>query len=184
MTETPLDTPRAWAEFTDPAESAQRLRCDLTWLTSRWNCIFGRGCQGIYADRPDDVEVLAVTKGFRDALRIAYQNRPKLFERRIVFSFGVAYGTAREDLEWIAEQVAEIVTMQPEARFDRAHFHRFGESSLDFEAVYNVLVPDYGVFMDTQQNINLDLYERLSARGISFAFPTRVVHVAPAESST
>ncbi|WP_405021654.1 hypothetical protein OHV05_36470 (plasmid) [Kitasatospora sp. NBC_00070] len=21
-------------------------RCDLTWLTSRWNCIFGRGCPG------------------------------------------------------------------------------------------------------------------------------------------
>ncbi len=119
-----------------------------------------------------------------DLLQSRIANYKRMFERRIVFSFGVAYGTAREDLEWIAEQVAEIVTMQPEARFDRAHFHRFGESSLDFEAVYNVLVPDYGVFMDTQQNINLDLYERLSARGISFAFPTRVVHVAPAESST
>src|SRR5207249_11894498 len=30
------------------------FRCDLTWLTSNWTCIFGRGCQGIYADRPDD----------------------------------------------------------------------------------------------------------------------------------
>ncbi|MDN5805014.1 MAG: hypothetical protein L0H26_10600, partial [Microlunatus sp.] len=29
-------------------------RCDLTWLTSRWRCIFGHGCRGIYADRPDD----------------------------------------------------------------------------------------------------------------------------------
>ena len=30
------------------------FRCDLTWLTSNWTCIFGRGCQGIYAGRPDD----------------------------------------------------------------------------------------------------------------------------------
>jgi len=52
--ETPLDVARTWVEFTDPAEPAQRLRCDLTWLTSRWTCIFGRGCHGIYADRPDD----------------------------------------------------------------------------------------------------------------------------------
>jgi hypothetical protein len=46
--------PRAWAELTDPADPDQVFRCDLTWLTSRWTCIFGRGCPGIYADRPDD----------------------------------------------------------------------------------------------------------------------------------
>jgi hypothetical protein len=46
--------PRAFVEFGDPADPDQVFRCDLTWLTSRWTCIFGRGCQGIYADRPDD----------------------------------------------------------------------------------------------------------------------------------
>ncbi|MEO6019324.1 MAG: hypothetical protein ABIP45_03635 [Knoellia sp.] len=54
MAETPLDIPRTWVEFSDPADPAQRFRCDLTWLTSRWTCIFGSGCEGIYADRPDD----------------------------------------------------------------------------------------------------------------------------------
>ncbi|WP_256838511.1 hypothetical protein [Ornithinimicrobium faecis] len=52
--ETALDAPRIWAEFTDPAEPEQRVRADLTWLTSSWHCIFGSGCAGIYADRPDD----------------------------------------------------------------------------------------------------------------------------------
>lgn len=52
--EAPLDLARVWAEFTDPAEPAQRIRADLTWLTSRWHCLFGSGCPGIYADRPDD----------------------------------------------------------------------------------------------------------------------------------
>jgi hypothetical protein len=46
--------PRAWVEFVDPADEDQMFRCDLTWLTSSWTCIFGRGCQGIYADRPAD----------------------------------------------------------------------------------------------------------------------------------
>ncbi|MGL5818344.1 MAG: hypothetical protein ACRCYR_12325 [Phycicoccus sp.] len=54
MPETPLDTPRTWAEFTDPAEPGQRFRVDLTWLTSSWTCIFGSGCRGIDAQRPDD----------------------------------------------------------------------------------------------------------------------------------
>ncbi|HEX2360867.1 MAG TPA: hypothetical protein VHI11_02220, partial [Jiangellaceae bacterium] len=52
--EAPLDVARAWVEFPDPADADQVLRCDLTWLTSRWTCIFGRGCPGVYADRPDD----------------------------------------------------------------------------------------------------------------------------------
>ena len=46
--------PRAWVEFPDPADDAQVFRCDLTWLTSSWMCIFGQGCPGIYAERPED----------------------------------------------------------------------------------------------------------------------------------
>ena len=45
--------PRAWIEFRDPADDGQVYRCDLTWLTSNWTCIFGNGCAGIYADAPD-----------------------------------------------------------------------------------------------------------------------------------
>jgi hypothetical protein len=52
--EVPLPFPRAWVEFVDPADADTVYRCDLTWLTSSWTCIFGRGCRGIYADRPDD----------------------------------------------------------------------------------------------------------------------------------
>jgi hypothetical protein len=41
-------------EFVDPADPDQIFRCDLTWLTSRWACIYGQGCRGIYAERPND----------------------------------------------------------------------------------------------------------------------------------
>ncbi|WP_399067911.1 hypothetical protein [Streptomyces winkii] len=52
--ETGLDFPRAWVEFPDPADDEQLFRCDLTWLTSRWHCVFGQGCQGIRPGRADD----------------------------------------------------------------------------------------------------------------------------------
>jgi hypothetical protein len=56
--ETPLDGVRSWLEFPDPDGSQgapeQVFRCDVTWLTSSWTCIFGRGCRGIHADRPTD----------------------------------------------------------------------------------------------------------------------------------
>lgn len=53
MPEVPLDFPRAWVEFVNPDDDTEVLRCDLTWLTSAWTCIFGGGCAGIYADAPD-----------------------------------------------------------------------------------------------------------------------------------
>lgn len=53
MAEINADTPRQWLEFTDPEDSDQVFRCDLTWLTSRWTCIYGNGCCGIEADKPD-----------------------------------------------------------------------------------------------------------------------------------
>lgn len=54
MVEVSGDFPRAWIEFTDPADADQVFRCDLTWLTSSWTCIFGAGCRGIVAGRPTD----------------------------------------------------------------------------------------------------------------------------------
>src|SRR5918998_5327946 len=54
MPEVSIGFPRAFVEFVDPADPDQIFRCDLTWLTSRWSCIFGRGCRGIYANRPAD----------------------------------------------------------------------------------------------------------------------------------
>jgi hypothetical protein len=54
VVEVALGFPRAWLEFVDPADVDVVVRADTTWLTSRWTCIFGRGCPGIVADRPDD----------------------------------------------------------------------------------------------------------------------------------
>ncbi|NYI05742.1 hypothetical protein FHU37_002685 [Allostreptomyces psammosilenae] len=54
MAEVSLDFPRAWVEFPDPADPDQVFRCDLTWLTSRWGCVFAAGCHGIVAGRASD----------------------------------------------------------------------------------------------------------------------------------
>ena len=54
MQETDLVIPRAYVEFVDPEDEEQVFKCDLTWLTSQYMCIFGQGCHGIYKERPDD----------------------------------------------------------------------------------------------------------------------------------
>jgi hypothetical protein len=54
MPEVSLDFPRSWIEFVDPDDAEQMFRCDLTWLTSSWTCVWGNGCQGIEEGRASD----------------------------------------------------------------------------------------------------------------------------------
>ncbi|SEO65552.1 hypothetical protein [Trujillonella endophytica] len=48
------DFAREWLEFPDPADPGRVVRADLTWLTSAWTCVFGRGCAGVVEGRADD----------------------------------------------------------------------------------------------------------------------------------
>lgn len=49
-----LAFPREWLTFRDPGDPAHEVRADVTWLLSRWTCVFGSGCKGIVADRASD----------------------------------------------------------------------------------------------------------------------------------
>jgi small-conductance mechanosensitive channel len=64
------------------------------------------------------------------------------------------------------------------AEFDRAHFKNFSDFALTFEIVYYMKVPDYNSFMDTQQEINIRLKERLEKERISIPYPTQTVHLS------
>ncbi len=113
-----------------------------------------------------------------DLLKSRIRNYKRMHERRIEFRIGVTYDTPPERLQRIPDVMREAITAQQRVRFDRAHFKGFGPSSLDFEAVYYVLDPDYQIYMDVQQAINLHLVREFGQRGISFAFPTQTVYLA------
>ncbi|GMV68861.1 MAG: hypothetical protein AMXMBFR76_13000 [Pseudomonadota bacterium] len=112
-----------------------------------------------------------------DLLKSRIRNYKRMYERRIVFTFGVVYDTPRETLARLADEVRAIIEAQPKTRFDRAHFFRFGEFSLDFEVVYFVLDPVYNLYMDIQQAINLAIMARFEALEVGFAFPTSTLRV-------
>lgn len=112
-----------------------------------------------------------------DLTKARLRNYRHMQERRIVFPFGVTYDTPPEVMERIPSVVAGIISSQPQARFDRAHFKDFGDSSLNFEVVYWMNVPDYTAYMDTQQAINLGLMREMARLGVEFAFPTRTLQL-------
>ena len=118
-----------------------------------------------------------------DLLKARIRNFKRMADRRVVLAFGVEYDTPPDKLEAIPGIIREIVEREEGTRFDRAHFHRFGPSSLDFEVVWFFLSTSYGDFMDAQQRINLALMRRLAAEGVEFAFPTHTVLLRPAAAA-
>lgn len=111
-------------------------------------------------------------------------NYKQMHERRIVFSIGLVYDTPADALETVPGLLQDIVEAQEGVRFDRAHFKSYGDFSLNFEIVYYVLSPDYSIYMNTQQAINLAIYRAFEERGLEFAFPTRTVHLHKNEDVT
>lgn len=104
-------------------------------------------------------------------------NFKKMQRRRILFAVGVTYETSLEKLKQIPDLLREIVEKQSPVTFDRAHFKSFGDSSLDFEIVYFIEDAAYNTYMDIQQQINFEIFERFTAMGVSIAFPTRTLYV-------
>jgi small-conductance mechanosensitive channel len=102
-------------------------------------------------------------------------NYRKMQERRIVFSFGITYETDYKKLKKVNKIVKNIFNNIKRARLDRIHFHEFGDFSLNYEVVYYVLSQDYYEYMDTQEIINLALFQEFEREGISFAYPTKRV---------
>ncbi|MGH8144723.1 MAG: mechanosensitive ion channel family protein [Rhodanobacteraceae bacterium] len=114
-------------------------------------------------------------------LKNLIHNYSRRQERRIVFNFRLPFDTPRDKIPEAIARVRGFIESEKMTRFDRGYLSGFGESGLDFEFVYYVLDPDYNVFVEIQQRINLAMLDAWDELGIEFAVPTRKVH---ATSST
>ena len=108
-----------------------------------------------------------------DLLGSRIHNYKQFHERRIAFRIGVVYRTPRALIERIPDMLRESVEEQSRTRFDRAHFAEYGDFALMFDVVYYVLSPDFTLYMDIQQGINLGIHRRFEEAGVAFAYPTQ-----------
>jgi small-conductance mechanosensitive channel len=105
------------------------------------------------------------------------RNHSRMSERRVVITLSVDHATSRASLEKIPRQIRELIEVHRDVRFDRAHFSRIGPTSYDFEVVYFVLKPDYGLHMDILQDVNLKLIDALEKDGVSLAQPVQRLYL-------
>ncbi|MEJ5351907.1 MAG: mechanosensitive ion channel family protein [Melioribacteraceae bacterium] len=102
-------------------------------------------------------------------------NFKRLEKRRVLLKLGVTYQTPLEKLKIIPDLVKEIILKNELTEFDRGHFANYGDFSLNFEFVYFVLSSDYKTYMDIQQQINFDIYQKFEQEKIDFAYPTQTI---------
>jgi small-conductance mechanosensitive channel len=119
-----------------------------------------------------------------DLLKSRLRNYGRMYERRVAFNIGVTYDSSREQLQKIPQIMRRAIEEQDKTRFDRCHFSKYGDYALIFETVYYVLDPDYNLYMDIQQTINLRINEAFEQEGIEFAYPTQTLLLQPSTIGT
>ena len=112
-------------------------------------------------------EELIVSNG--DLLKSRIRNFRRMSERRSVTKLAIDHDTDADTLARLPLLLKTAVEKQEGARFDRAHFIAFGEQSFDFELTYLVNTPDYRIFLDVQEAVNLDILRAFQDEGIAFA---------------
>ena len=106
------------------------------------------------------------------------RNYGQMRERRVLTRLGLVYQTPAEKLRAVAGILRGLLAREDIVRIDRIHFAGLGPSSLDFELVYFVLSPDYGVYMDVKERLGFAIIEAFEKQGLEFAYPTQTVRLA------
>ncbi len=104
------------------------------------------------------------------------QNFKRMEKRREAVTLGVTYETSKEKLEKIPVLVKKVVDEVELATFDRCHFSTYGDFSLNFDIIYFIDEPDYRLYMDVKERVNLGIFEAFAKEGIEFAYPTQLVY--------
>jgi small-conductance mechanosensitive channel len=117
-----------------------------------------------------------------DLTKARIHNYKKMERRRVVFKIGVIYETSLENLKAIPQIIKTIIESIEGTTFDRSHFASYENFSLDFETVYFIEGPDYNLYMNIQQEINLRLFEEFEKRKIVFAYPTQTIYLNRTET--
>jgi MscS family membrane protein len=106
-------------------------------------------------------------------------NLSRFTGRRVEQVLGLTYDTTPVQMEAIVAEIRRLITAEAEVDPASVHvyFRDYSASSLDVWLAYNVKDPDFAKHMALRQRINLAIMRAVAAQGLSFAFPTSVMHL-------
>jgi len=94
----------------------------------------------------------------------------------------ITYDSGHKKAKRAVEIIKEILANVPEVNTDpeklpRVYFSDFNDCSLNIYMSYWVKPPDYWLYHEVNQRVNLEMMKRFEAEGIEFAFPTQTLYI-------
>ena len=99
--------------------------------------------------------------------------------RRIKTMLSLQYDTRPEQIDAFCEGIRELIRLHPYTRKDYYHvyFNAFSGSSLAIMLYCFVECPDWSVELREKHRLYVDIVRLAETLGVSFAFPTRTLHM-------
>ena len=96
----------------------------------------------------------------------------------ITITYGSGHTKAKRAVEIIKEVLADVpeVNTDPE-KPPRVYFSDFNDWSLNIYMSYWVKPPDYWLYQQVNERVNLEIMKRFEAEKIEFAFPSQTLYV-------
>ena len=99
--------------------------------------------------------------------------------RRVKIIIGLEYKVNADQMEAAVSAIKEVLrgSKSVDQKFFLVNFTEFGDSSLNILVYYFATTTDWEVYLDTRQEINLEIMRKLEQLGLSIAFPTRTLYM-------
>lgn len=100
-------------------------------------------------------------------------------KRRIAMRIGLTYDTTPVQLQAAIDGIESMLKGHTgvDQEFHMVKFDEFADSSLSIYLYYFTATTRWDEHLQVRQEINLAIMEMLTGMGLSFAFPTRTVHI-------
>jgi MscS family membrane protein len=97
-------------------------------------------------------------------------------------NFTITYDSGPKKAKRAVEIIKEVLAGVPEINSDpdrlaRVYFSDFNDWSLNIYMSYWVKPPDYWLFQEVNERINLEIMQRFEAEKIEFAFPSQTLYL-------
>lgn len=106
-------------------------------------------------------------------------NLSRFIARRVEQVLSLTYDTTPAQMEAVVQEIRQIILAEAEVdpTSVNVYFRDLSASSLDIWLVYATKDADFAKHMALRQRLNLAFMRAVEARGLSFAFPTSVMHL-------
>jgi small-conductance mechanosensitive channel len=122
----------------------------------------------------DDVEI-SIPNAVMGNAKITNESGGPAVEHRIRIPVGVAYGTKPAKVVEVLEQIASENELTVEQPSPRARMRGFGDSSVNFELLAWIRLPEQRGLV--QHQILMEIERRFAEEGIHIPFPQRDLHI-------